>query len=241
MNTQSSSKTTDASLVPQARAGLDGAWMASGAIIGAIVGGLALSSTVPAIDAAFSGPEPKGYWYLSRALGLVSFVLLSISMTAGLALSTKSLKTWPGAPYLLALHRQASAVGLGAATAHALFLLGDRFVGFEASTLLVPFTSPTRPLAVGLGQLALVTMALLVASFHVRSTLGPRTWRALHHLAFATFAMALVHGLSAGTDRSVWAFAVYAVPGGIVLFATLVRAALAITATSYWRRARQLA
>lgn len=206
---------------------VDGPWVAAGALTGAVIGFVALSSTVPAIAAAFTGTEPKGYWYLSRALGLVSFVLLSLSMTAGLALSTRSLKTWPGAPYLLALHRSSSAVGLGAAAAHALVLLGDRFAGFDAVSLLLPFASPTRSWAVGLGQLAVVMMATLVASFHLRSMLGPRTWRALHYLAFATFAMALVHGLSAGTDRGPGAFAVYAVPGSVVLFATLVRLGLA--------------
>jgi sulfoxide reductase heme-binding subunit YedZ len=51
-----------------------------------------------------------------------------------------------------------------------------------------------------------------------RNRIGHRTWRRLHVLNLAVWALALVHGLTAGTDASTpWALVLYAGTAWLVL------------------------
>lgn len=43
-------------------------------------------------------------------------------------------------------------------------------------------------------------MLALASSFHVRRRITQRRWRLIHYAGFAAFALALGHGLTAGTD-----------------------------------------
>lgn len=82
---------------------------------------------------------------------------------------------------------------------------GDRFIGFDALDLWVPFVAPYRPFAVGVGVLAAWFAVIVHASFGARRRLGPKAWRALHALSFLAYAFATAHGLTAGTDStSAW-------------------------------------
>lgn len=101
-------------------------WTVAGAAFGAGAALIVLPWAVPALAVSLSGPEPKAWWYLARASGLVSFALLAASMLLGLLLSTRFAKTWPGNAAAFALHEHASVLGLAFALFHALVLLGDR-------------------------------------------------------------------------------------------------------------------
>lgn len=192
------------------------AWMLGGAVIGAGLALLVLPTAGPALAAALSGPEPKVWWYLSRASGLVSYALLSASMLLGLLLSTKFAKAWPGNAAAFALHEHTSVLGLAFALFHAIVLLGDRHTPFTLLGLLLPFGASFKPLAVGAGQLAFYGAALLVGSFYVRKRLGQRTWRLIHFGSFMVFVLALLHGLATGTDRVVMMFGI--VPAAATFF-----------------------
>jgi predicted ferric reductase len=177
------------------------AWALGGAIVGAIVALIVLPDLVPPLVGSLSGPQPRTWWYLSRASGLVSYAMLALSMLFGLLLSTKVARQWPGAAAAFSLHEHASILALALALFHGLVLLGDRHTPFGIVDVALPFGATHRPLAVGLGQLAFYGVALLVASFHVKKRLGQRAWRLLHFTSFAVFALGLVHGLALGTDR----------------------------------------
>lgn len=156
---------------------------------------------ISAIITSASGVEPKAYWYLSRASGLVAFVLLWASMALGLAITNKMARAWPGGPTIAALHDFTSLLGLGFGVFHALILTGDRYTDYTLAQVLVPFASVNyRPLWVGLGQVGFYLMALVTLSFYVRRWIGYKLWRALHYLSFGVFVLALVHGLMSGTD-----------------------------------------
>lgn len=145
-----------------------------------------------------AGPSP---WLVSRAAGLTAFVALALDVIVGLAMSTGALDRHLPRARTLELHRWLSTVALGLTAAHALALLADRAVRFDALDVLVPFASSYRAWAVGLGVLAAYAALVVHASFGWRKRLGARTWRRLHHLSFVAFAGALVHGLAAGSDR----------------------------------------
>ncbi len=191
-------------------------WAIGGVAVGALLALVVLPDVAPALAASLSGPQPKTWWYLSRASGLVAYALLSASMLLGLLLSTRFAKTWPGNATAFALHEHASVLGLAFALFHAIVLLGDRHTTFTAAELLLPFGAAYRPLALGLGQLALYGMAILVGSFYVRKRIGQRGWRLIHFGSFAAFGLALLHGLVAGSDHRT--MLVGLLPASVVLF-----------------------
>ncbi len=60
-----------------------------------------------------------------------------------------------------------------------------------------------------------------------RKRLSYRVWRRAHYLNLAVWALALVHGLTAGTDAtSLWALLLYAGSAWLVLALLLYRVAL---------------
>jgi predicted ferric reductase len=123
------------------------------------------------------------------------------------------------------LHQYISLLGLAFALFHGLILLGDQYIDYTLMHLLVPFASADyKPLAVGMGQVAFWLMLLLALSFSVRQHIGWQVWRTLHMSSFAVFLLALLHGITSGTDSgTAWAAALYWISGGSVLFLTVYR------------------
>lgn len=140
-------------------------------------------------------------WYFIRSAGVTAYILLTISVVWGLALSSRVVKDWsPGALSML-LHSTVSWLGLTFALMHALLLLFDRYLSYQIADVLIPFTGPYRPLAVGLGTLAFWIMVVVTPSFALKKRLlGHRAWKLLHYASYAAFALVTIHGLAAGTD-----------------------------------------
>jgi predicted ferric reductase len=165
----------------------------------------------PTLTATLLGPSPKAYWYLSRATAFVALGLLWLSMVFGLLISDKIARAWPGAQAAFALHEYVSLLGLGFAAFHALVLLGDRYIGYELAQILIPFTAGTyRPFWVGVGQIGLYVWAIISLSFYVKKQIGQPAWKLIHFAAFFNFVVAILHGLTSGTDTAgAWAQFVY--------------------------------
>src|SRR5205807_1876745 len=78
------------------------------------------------------------------------------------------------------------------------------------ANFIVPFTGGYRPLAVGLGVVAFDLLAALVITSLLRQRIGVRVWRLIHWSAYACWPLAMLHGLTAGTDTgTMWANLVY--------------------------------
>jgi sulfoxide reductase heme-binding subunit YedZ len=107
---------------------------------------------------------------------------------------------------------------------HAALLLVNDHVPFSAAEVLVPFLPDWRPLAAALGTVSLYLIALLTVSSYVRGRIGQKAWRAIHYGGFIAWAMALGHGLLAGSDTGVaWVQYLYLATGSIVVFLALFR------------------
>jgi predicted ferric reductase len=195
------------------------------ALGGALLALVVLPHWLPGLSRSLVGSEPKGFWYLSRASGWVAYALLWASMALGLGLTNRLARLWPGAPAAFELHQHVSLLALACTLFHALVLLGDRYVVYSLATLALPFASTGyRPIAVGLGQLAFYTLAVVTLSFYVRRQLGHRGWRRIHYASFAVFLLALAHGLTSGTDSATWwARALYWSSGASLLYLTVYR------------------
>lgn len=139
-------------------------------------------------------------WSIARASGITAFLALSLDVVFGLFVSTRAADPLLPRASSTELHRWLSSVALSLTATHLVALLVDPFVGYDVLDLLVPLASGYRPVAVGLGVLAAWGALVVHGSFALRKRLGPKTWRRLHFASFAVYAMALLHGLLAGSD-----------------------------------------
>jgi len=64
--------------------------------------------------------------------------------------------------------------------------------------------TPYRPLWMGLGTLAFDLLLAIAITSIVRRRLGYRAWRAVHWLAYASWPVAVLHGLGTGSDVKQW-------------------------------------
>jgi len=190
------------------------------AIAGALGAVFVLPTWLPALSASLLGDAPHAYWYLARSSAIVAYILLWLSMVAGLLMTSKLARLWPGGPVAFDLHQHASLLGLACALFHALILLGDRYIQADLRQILLPFAyAGHQSLWVGLGQIGLYLLALVGLSFYVRSWIGRGAWRLIHFLSFALFVLALLHGIFSGSDTvNPWIQGLYWATGGSVLF-----------------------
>src|SRR3954462_7225232 len=174
----------------------------------AVVSGTAAAvgaGVVPVLAMGASTLGAEAYSHVTRSSALMAYMLLWVTMLAGLSVTGKVGRKWPGMASSFGVHRYTSLLGLGFAVVHALALLGDPYMGYTPVGLLVPFMAGGyQPHWLGLGQVAIYLLAAVSLSFYVRDRLGVRAWRLVHSLSFALFLMALMHGLHSGSDSGTW-------------------------------------
>jgi methionine sulfoxide reductase heme-binding subunit len=143
---------------------------------------------------------PSLLWYTTRATGVMALLLLTGSVILGVA-SVARIDT-PRWPRLLnaGLHRNLPLLAVAFVAVHVLSTVLDGYAPIGWLSAIVPFTSPYRTLWLGLGTVALDLVLAVVITSLVRVRLGYRAWRAVHWLAYASWPIALWHGLGTGTD-----------------------------------------
>jgi sulfoxide reductase heme-binding subunit YedZ len=163
-------------------------------------------------------------WFLSRGSGLVLLVLFSIVVVLGVATRTGSApRRWPRFA-IAELHRTLSLFAVALLVLHVATAILDPFVTIGWAAALVPFASPYRTLAVGLGTLAVDLGGAVLITSLARRRLGQRAWRAVHWLAYLAWPAALLHSLTAGGDLGIWWVAlVETASAGAVATAVLAR------------------
>lgn len=159
-------------------------------------------------------------WYLARGAGLSALVLLSVSTSLGALMTGRG--TAANRVLAQCAHRTVATLGLGALALHLTMILADSYAGVGVLGALVPGRSGYRAEWVALGTLAAyafvgVAVLGLVRGRVATSPLGAKAWRALHALAYAGWTLAMLHGLTAGTDTSVgWVRLLYVGCAGAV-------------------------
>jgi methionine sulfoxide reductase heme-binding subunit len=164
------------------------------------------------------------FWILARASGLTAYVLLTLSVLAGLTVKSKPVRRLKPAA-VTDLHRFLALLGLGALAIHGTTLVLDSTIRITPAALVVPGLVPYRPIWTSLGVLAGELMLVVYVSFALRKRIGVRNWRRLHYATYAIFAAATLHGLLAGTDSAHrWAIWLYVGAVGAVVATTAWRA-----------------
>lgn len=185
---------------------------------------------LPGLSTSLQGSAPQAFWFLSRSSALVAYFLLWLSMCLGMSITNKLARLWPGGPVAFDLHQYTSLLGVAFALFHGLILLGDQYIHTSFWRTMLPFgMQEYQPFWVGFGQLSFYLTAIVSFSFYVRKQITSRTWRAIHYLSFASFLMALIHGLASGTDSATpWVQGMYWLTGGSFLFLFIYRLLIAI-------------
>jgi methionine sulfoxide reductase heme-binding subunit len=144
-------------------------------------------------------------WYTARGAGVVSLLLLTGSVGLGVA---STWRTSPGSwPRFLvgALHRNVALLTLLFLGIHIVTAVVDPFTHLGWTAAVIPFASWYRPFWLGLGTVAAELLVAIVATSLLRRFLGYGAWRSIHWLTYASWPVALVHGLGTGTDSgSAW-------------------------------------
>jgi sulfoxide reductase heme-binding subunit YedZ len=169
---------------------------------------------------ATSGPV----WYLMRATGVVTLVLLTGVFVLGIATTTRwRARRLPGFA-ALSLHRSLSLLSVVFLGAHVATALVDPYAVVGVASVFMPFVAGRGALWVGLGALSLdLTFALVVTSL-LRRHLSPRVWRGVHWVAYLSWPLALVHSLGIGSDTgTVWLRAIAGASVGLVVAAVVWR------------------
>ncbi|MCX6055935.1 MAG: hypothetical protein NTZ74_13680 [Chloroflexi bacterium] len=194
-------------------------------LAGAIVALGVLPNWIPGISSSVLGSDPKAFWYLARGSAFSAYFLLWISMLMGVGVTNKLAALWPGLPSTIDLHQYSSILGLAFGLFHGMILLGDHYIGFTLTQILIPFsTASYKPIAVGIGQLSYYLMAIITISFYVRKKITAKVWRVIHYASFISYLFALLHGISAGTDSSTsWGQAIYWTTGITLLYMVVYR------------------
>ena len=139
-------------------------------------------------------------WYTTRATGVVALVLLTGSVVLGVLTSVRfGTAGWPRFTFQ-DLHRRVSLLSVVFVALHVVTTVTDSFAPIGWLSALVPFTSPYRRLWLGLGTASVDVLLAVTVSSLLRRWVSTRTWRALHWLAYASWPLAIVHGLGTGTD-----------------------------------------
>jgi methionine sulfoxide reductase heme-binding subunit len=151
-------------------------------------------------------------WYLMRATGVTSLVLLSAVLVLGIG----TVRRWraPNAPAFVtaAVHRSISLLSVVFIGVHVVTAMLDPYAAVSVTATVVPFVGSGRPLWVGLGALALDLVVALIVTSLLRRHLGVRAWRSVHWLAYLCWPVAAAHAIGMGSDvRSLWLQAVLAV------------------------------
>jgi len=157
------------------------------------------------VSLSFASVGPSAYWYLARGTGAVALVLLTASVVFGILGSVRfvSAPRWPRFA-IDSVHRDVSLLVIVVLVVHVVTSVLDSFAPIRLIDAVLPFGSAYRPLWMGLGALSFDLLLALVITSLMRRRLGYRSWRAVHWLAYASWPIAVIHGIGIGTDGGAW-------------------------------------
>ena len=151
---------------------------------------------------AFSGSQ--ALWFISRASGLALLAAFSAAVVLGVAARLGSApKRWSRLA-LGELHRTLALFSVSFLGLHVATAISDPYVTIGWAATVLPFASPYRTAAIGLGALAVDLGGAVLITSMARHRLGYRGWRVVHWLAYLAWPVAFAHSVTAGNDLRIW-------------------------------------
>ncbi len=143
-------------------------------------------------------------WDVARAGGFTAYVLLTLAVAIGLALSVHLQS--PRWPRIInsELHNFLTLLSLIFIGVHVLAVWIDPFTRFGWNEVFIPLVSYYRPVWMALGIVALYLGLAIGISTWVRPWIGYTWWRRLHVFTLLAYALVTVHGIATGSDTQTW-------------------------------------
>jgi sulfoxide reductase heme-binding subunit YedZ len=141
-------------------------------------------------------------WYITRAAGFTSYILLWFSSVWGLAISSKITDAVLHRAFTYDFHQFISLLAIVFIFIHILVLLVDRYLPYTVAQILIPFLSPYRPIWVGIGVIGFYLTLLVTVTFYLRRHIGLKAFRFIHISSLAAYLFSSLHAFFAGTDSS---------------------------------------
>jgi sulfoxide reductase heme-binding subunit YedZ len=145
-------------------------------------------------------------WVTARAAGIAALLAASCSACLGLVSALRPQSTRGKRIEIAAAHEAVALVTIALIVVHAIALLADPVLKPGLAGLLIPGAAPFKALATALGQIAAYGMLGLGLSYYARKRLGTQRWRSAHRFIPAFWLLAVIHGLTVGTDAGQWWF-----------------------------------
>lgn len=194
------------------------------------------------VDQNESNGEIPWAWYVSRAAGLIGFVLLYISIFLGLTLRIPLMRKIFKPLYAANIHCWISLQATLFAFLHGVVLLFDKFLKFSLVDLFVPFVSSYEPIFLSMGIISFYLMIILVVSSYMRSRISYKSWRILHFTNIALYIFSVVHAAKLGTDlKDTTNFNIFLFLNAFLVFLMLLNMQLRITERIKLRKKATLA
>ncbi|WP_433746412.1 ferric reductase-like transmembrane domain-containing protein [Falsibacillus pallidus] len=149
-------------------------------------------------------------WIFIRITGLTAYVLLTLSVLAGIFRHIPR-KKGP----IIEFHQVIGQIALLGTGVHAYLLFYDHYQPYSLKDVLVPFLSQNDPVLTGIGTLSMYLLLVVIITSDFMKAVGRKTWKKIHYLVFPLWLMALIHGFFLGTESgTIWAKSLY---GGSLL------------------------
>lgn len=163
----------------------------------------------------------QAMWYVTRAAGFASYLLLWFSTALGLAIPAKIFDKLLPRAATFDFHQFISLLAIGFILLHVGVLLVDRYLPYTLAQILVPFLSPYRPIWVGIGVFSFYLVILVSVTFYIRSLIGLKTFKVIHYFSLLSFVGVAIHSFFSGTDSSLPVVqGLYLVTFSVVVFLT---------------------
>lgn len=176
-----------------------------------------------------AGSEQPLLWWAGRALGLLAYVALLLSMLFGILVSSKGFGRRLPTNLMMSLHQEWTLAAVIATVLHVVVLVTHAESGVTPWAAVIPFASDTLRGPVTLGTVSTIMLGLVVVSSWVRDRVPYGAWRAIHGLAFGATLLAIAHSVTAGTDTDLtWVRALYLGTGAALLIVLFVRIGIAL-------------
>jgi predicted ferric reductase len=159
-------------------------------------------------------------WDIARTGGFTAYILLTLSVAIGLAL-TLHLQSgrWPRI-INSELHNFLTLLALIFTVIHVLAVWIDPFTHFGWNEVFIPFLSHYRPIWMAFGIVSLYLGLAIGLSTWLRPYIGYKLWRKLHVFTLLSFLLVTVHGIATGSDtRTWWGAGIYLI--SVLLIGTL--------------------
>lgn len=146
--------------------------------------------------------NPHIWWYLSRASGIVAWVMLTASVLWGIVLASDLLPRWRRNASLLSMHRWLAGLTICFIAGHLVTLLFDSYAHFRPVDFVLPYAGTWKPTAIAVGVVALWLLVAVEVTALAMKGLSRTWWRSVHIASYFVFWGVCIHAALAGTDTS---------------------------------------